>query len=161
MKKMRNTVLGISIGTRKSGVAVIQDKELIHWQTHSFLGKWSDQKSKKILNRFASYINQYHPGAVMIKVPPKTHHTTTFVILLKKLLFLLQPPGCMVQVSTKKDIKLAIPEITNTETLLKYVVSQYPILQAEYEQECSNAEAYHLRMFEAVLAAHLYKDNPP
>ncbi len=158
---MRNTILGISIGTRTSGIAVIEDTELIHWQTHSFLGKWSEQKARKILQRFSLYLNQYHPQAVIVKVPPTTHQSIPLVTILKALVSLIQPPGCMVQVSTKKDIKERVPEITNTDTLLQYVVSRYPILQTEYEQERASAEAYHLRMFEAVLAAHLYKDNSP
>ena len=88
---------------------------------------------------------------MLVKVPPTTHQSIPVITILKTLVSLIQPPNCMVQVTTKKDIKERVPEITNIDTLLQYVVSRYPMLQTEYKPECASAEPYHLRMFEAVV----------
>lgn len=161
-KKMRSmTILGVSIGTRTSGVAVICDNELIHWQTHSFQGKWGASKAKKIQKRFEKYLTQYQALMVIVKVPPVTHQSTAILTIIKGLLSFIQLPGCMVQVTTKAEIKREVPEITNRETLMDYVTKRYPILKTELKQELDKNEPYYIRMFEAVLAAHLYKDKIP
>jgi hypothetical protein len=63
----------------------------------------------------------------------------------------------MVACKTKADIKSIVPEVTNTETLMNYVTRHYPILLPEQAQELNSRQSYHLKMFEAVLAAHVTK----
>lgn len=152
-------ILGISLGTRDSGVAIISHGQLIHWKTHSFHERWSAAKLNDILIRFDRYITQFQIRHVVIKIPPATHHSKEFLLLLKKLSELVKYRGCMVAHQTKVDIKNQVPEVTNAGTLMEYVTRYYPILQPEQAQELAGRQSYHIKMFEAVLSAHVYKEN--
>lgn len=150
-------ILGISLGTRETGIALLSHGQLIQWKTHSFHGEWSDNKLNTIIARYDRYIIQYRVRQVVIKIPPATHHSKAFLNLLKKLSELIVYRGCMVACKTKADIKSMVPEVTNTETLMNYVTRYYPILLPEQAQELKSRQPYHLKMFEAVLAAHVVK----
>jgi len=150
-------ILGISLGTREAGIALLSHGQLIQWKTHSFHGVWSDNKLNTIIARYDRYITQYRVRQVVIKIPPVTHHSKAFLTLLKKLSELIVYRGCMVACKTKSDIKSMVPEVTNTETLMEYVTRHYPILLPEQAQELNSRQPYHLKMFEAVLAAHMFK----
>jgi RNase H-fold protein (predicted Holliday junction resolvase) len=153
-------ILGISLGTRDNGIALISQGQLIHWQLHSFQGVWSDNKLHIMLKRIDRYITHYRVRTVVIKIPPATHHTEAFLTLLKKVTELIQYRGCLVACKTKEDIKGMVPEVTNTDSLMEYVTRHYPILLPEQAQERANRHPYQIKMFEAVLAAHLHRKHP-
>jgi RNase H-fold protein (predicted Holliday junction resolvase) len=150
-------ILAISLGTRDSGVALLSQGQLIHWKTHTFHGTWSTDKLNDILLRFDRYITRYRIQHVVVKIPPPTHHSKAFLLLLKQLSELVQYRGCMVACHTKEDLKAFVPEVTNAMTLMSFVTRHYPILLPEQAQELASRQPYHIKMFEAVLAAHVYK----
>lgn len=150
-------ILAISLGTRDSGVALLSHGQLVHWKMHTFHGTWSTDKLNGILVRFDRYITRHRVAHVVIKIPPSTHHTKAFLTLLKQLSELVQYRGCMIACHTKEDLKALVPEVTNTITLMEYVTRYYPILSPEQAQELASRQPYHIKMFEAVLAAHVYK----
>jgi RNase H-fold protein (predicted Holliday junction resolvase) len=152
-------ILAISLGTRDSGIAIISYGQLVHWKMHTFHERWSNEKLTYILGRYDRYITQHRIQHVVIKIPPATHHSKALLSLLKKLSELLQSRGCITACQTKADIKEIVPEVTNTKTLMEYVVRQYPILLPEQTQELLSRQPYHIKMFEAVLAAHVYKQG--
>lgn len=152
-------ILSISLGTRDSGIALLSHGQLIHWQLHTFHERWSQEKLAYMLARYDRYIAQYGIRHVVIKIPPVTHHSKTFLMLLKKLSDLVQHRGCIVACQTKADIKNLVPEVTNTKTLMEYVTKHYPILLPEQARELASRQKYHIKMFEAVLAAHVYKER--
>ncbi|MEO7214190.1 MAG: hypothetical protein ABIX36_15380 [Mucilaginibacter sp.] len=152
-------ILAISLGTRTSGIALLSHGQLAYWRTHTFSGKWSADKCNDILAKYDRYITRHHIEHVAIKIPPATHHTKALLTLLKKLTQLVQYRGCMVACHTKSDLKAAVPDVANTESLMDYVVKHYPILLPEQAQERTSRQAYHIKMFEAVMAAHLYKQH--
>jgi len=124
---------------------------------HSFHERWSSEKLTYMLSKYDRYIAQYRVRHVVIKIPPASHHSKPFLMLLKKLSELVQLRGCMVACQTKADIKNIVPDVTNTETLMEYVTRHYPILLPEQARELASSQKYHIKMFEAVLAAHVYK----
>ncbi len=150
-------ILSISLGTRDSGIALLSHGQLVHWKMHTFHGTWSSDKLSDILVRFDRYITRYRVQHVVIKIPPATHHTKAFLTLLKQLSELVQYRGCMIACHTKEDLKALVPEVSNTITLMEYVTRHYPILLPEQAQELVSRQPYHIKMFEAVLAAHVYK----
>lgn len=149
-------ILGISLGTTTAGVAVLHDKELIQSQTHSFREVWSEKKADKIVSKFHYYIQQYRIEIVVIKVPPKSHHPPPVVLLLKKLVELCTYKGCMVQTCTKQDLKKRIPGAKNNNDIMFFATTQYPIITPEYTQALAAKNQYHKKLFEAVVAAHLF-----
>lgn len=147
-------VLGISLGTTTSGVAVISGGELIHWHIHSFRDRWSAAKAAAIATRFERYVVQHNPRIIVIKIPPPHHHSTAIKQLLKKVATVLQYQGCMVEYKTKEEVKSVEMKINNHHQLMNYALERYPILLPEYEKAVAGKNHYHAKLFDAVMAAH-------
>jgi len=113
LKMMR--ILGISLGTRDCGVAVISDGAIVEWRRHTFHGTWSEDKLHGIIRRLDRYITRYKVTRVMVKIPPVTHHTEAFRALLEKLTEHIRYRGCLMESITKEELKLKVPEIHNKE----------------------------------------------
>jgi RNase H-fold protein (predicted Holliday junction resolvase) len=152
-------ILGISLGTRTSGIAILDSGKLITWNTLSFRKEWSEHKAQKIISRYDLYLRNHNVTTVVLKVPPVTHHTEALVTLLKKLQSLFTYHGCMVEYKTKSEVKAAIPELRNTRQLIEYTTDLYHCLIPEQVHELRSKNKYHSKMFEAVLVAHLYKST--
>jgi RNase H-fold protein (predicted Holliday junction resolvase) len=147
-------VLGISLGTTTTGIAVLNDGELIYWHTHSFRDKWSPDKAALITSRYGNYVSQYKPKKVVVKIPPVYHHSGAIKQLLEKIKELFSYHGCMVEYKTKDEVKEHIPEVANHNQLMAYAIEHYPILLPEYEQAMAGKNNYHAKLFDAVIAAH-------
>ncbi|MBB5397194.1 hypothetical protein [Mucilaginibacter sp. AK015] len=153
-------ILGISLGTRTSGIAILDSGKLIAWNTLSFRHRWSEKKAHKIVSRYDLYLRNHRVTAVVLKIPPLTHHTEALLTLLKKLQELFTYHGCMVEYKTKAEVKAAIPEVRNTRQLIEYTTDLYHCLIPEQVHELRSKNKYHHKMFEAVLVAHLHKPKP-
>jgi RNase H-fold protein (predicted Holliday junction resolvase) len=151
-------VLGISIGTRVTGIAIINDTELIAWQSHTFPAEWSKAKMEQIINRYEKYIRTHRVTMVVIKIPRLSHHNNALKNLLSKLRSLIAFHGCLVDYTTLNEIKTTLP-IQNSFDIQRFIVRQYPVLLPEYNRERVNKRPYHHKMFEAVLISHLWKDR--
>ena len=152
-------VLGISIGTRSTGVAVLSKEGLVEARTLSFKKSWSEQKAEHIVFKYKRYVLMHSVTVASIKLPPKTHRTSAILSILKKLVGMLEYHGCMVEYKTNKEVKQAIPRIRNATDLMAYTATRYPELLPNIERELVNRNKYHYRMFEAVLVAHLSKEQ--
>jgi RNase H-fold protein (predicted Holliday junction resolvase) len=150
-------ILGISIGTRSSGIAILDSGKLTRWDTLSFKKMWSERKADKIVSKYELYLEAHSVTVVVLKIPPLSHQTEALVILLNKIQELLTYKGCMVEYKTKKEIKKALPEVRNTKQLMNHVVALYPRLTPYYERELKNKNPYYEKIFEAVIVAHLCK----
>jgi len=148
------SILGISLGAKRSGVAVISYETLIHWKVHTTPGVWSDRKLQCILDRYEAYIRKYSVRRVLIKIPPYTHHSPAVSALLQSLLKLCQRYDCIVEYRTKASLQESIPETQRPRELMRYLTYRYPILIHEQNKELKNRWTYQSKMFEAVLAAH-------
>jgi len=156
---MAMVILGISIGTRTSGIAILENGSLQTWNTLSFRNKWSERKADKIIAKYDHYLKRHKVTVVVLKVPPFTHQTEAILTILKKVQDLIGFHGCMVQYKTQAEIKQAIPEIRNGRDLINHTAKLYPILIPEHNRELVNRNSYHDKMFEAVLVAHLYNEG--
>lgn len=152
-------VLGISIGTRVTGIAIINNTELIAWQSHSFPAQWSKPKMEQIIARYEKYIRTHRVMMVVIKIPRLSHHNAALRSLLSKLRSLLTFHGCMMDYTTLNELKTTLPHIQNSSDIQDFTLNQYPVLLPEYSRERVNKRPYHHKMFEAVLIAHLWKDR--
>jgi len=152
-------ILGISIGTRASGIAVISGKGLIQWNTLSFKDSWSTKKGEHIIGKYEKFLKDHNVAVVVLKIPRVSHHTEAILNLLQKIQSIIAYHGCMVEYKTQAEIKTAIPEIRNKSELIIHTASLYPILLKEQTRELSSKNSYHDKMFEAVLVAHLWKQE--
>src|SRR5688500_4277231 len=69
MKDHQDTVLGLSIGTRRVGFAVFEDTELVEWGIKSFNSKYSVEKCNKIIKSVERMIKAYAITVIALKVP--------------------------------------------------------------------------------------------
>lgn len=148
-------ILGISLGTTTAGIAIMDEKELVHWQTHSFRAVWSDRKADGIVARLGSYLTRYRVQVVVVKLPPKSHQPYSVSQLLKKVVELCSYHGCMVQTTTKKELKAKIAGAKNHSDIMSFAIFHYPIITHQYQRALSRKNHYHKKLFEAVVAAHL------
>jgi len=151
-------VLGISLGTTTTGVAVVSGSQLLHARIHSFRDTWSDEKVVVITSRYERYLNQYRPKIVVVKVPPRHSHTEAIKHLLKKVATLFEYHGCMVEYTTKAEVRIAINNARNHREVMRHLTDMYPILRPENDRAIAGKNRYHAKLFDAVSAAHLGKE---
>lgn len=152
-------ILGISIGTRTSGIAIISKRGLISWNTLSFKNTWSENKANHIIRKYEKYLHKQAVTVVVLKVPRISHHTEAIMSLLQKVNAIVAKHGCMVEYKSQEQIKTAVPHIKNQRDLIIHTANLYPVLMGNQEKELNNRNSYHDKMFEAVLVAHLWKEE--
>jgi len=152
MPKKILKILAINPGTRYVGTAVFEGPELLDWRVKVIKGKWSKEKSKKLMMVVRSLIEQYEPDVLAIK---KLHHCRSSVNLNRSV-------SRIKQLSKRKGLKLyqySIKELeafffpgkkANKRRLAETLTSKYPVLLHEFNKERNNRNSYHIRMFEAV-----------
>jgi len=148
-------VLGISLGSRTTGVAVINDNELLVARSLTLRNKNSTIHTSTLDN----YIRQYKIFMVVIKLPPLTHLSDRIKELLHGCLALFQYHGCMVEYKDTTVIKASMPDIRNKSRLIQFVSGTYPQLAPVQAKELANRQKYHEKMFEAVMVAHLCRQE--
>ena len=154
-------ILGISIGTRSSGIAILDNGSLMAWNTLSFKDAWSEKKAERIVAKYEAYLRGHGVTMVVLKIPPFSHQTAAVLTLIKKIQGIVVYHGCMVEYKTKQDIKLAVPEVRNTHAIMEHATTLYPALAESLAREKASRNQYHSRMFEAVMVAHLCSEQPP
>ncbi len=148
-------VLGISIGTRRNGVAVIRGSELESAQIHSICGKWSSKKREAFIGVFRRYVSRYCIDTIVIKIPKQSHFTLALKQLIRAVDEYVKKQGCLIEYTTIENIKHAEPSIKNRNHLREFVVSRYPELAHEKNRDIRNKQPYYMKLFEATIVAHI------
>ncbi len=149
-------ILGISLGTRTIGMAMIVNGTLVDWYTKSFKQQWSDEKKELILETIDRMLEWYGIDSFAIKVPNLLEQHPTVSELYREINFLAQQKGIITEAYTIDSLKeFCGIDVYNKETLRKKVVSWYPELQFEFDSDSEKKNGYHTKLFEAVLAARL------
>jgi RNase H-fold protein (predicted Holliday junction resolvase) len=151
------TVLGISIGTVRTGVCVLQNDTILDRHIHVFDATWSENKLRIIMNRYEQYFQKYRPGAVMLKVPPSKYHKLAVAVIIKGLDRLAKKYDCMFDLITKGEIKDALC-MESSQDMGMYAATLYPDLARLYEKDKGGIRNYNKKLYEAVLCAHIYKE---
>ncbi len=149
------TILGISIGTTRTGVCVMRDGVLIDRQTHNFPTVWSDNKLRIIINQYKRYIRKRQVKAIIVKVPPPRKQTKATKLILKRLEALAKEHSCHFDLITKNEMQHQL-HLHSTKALTECARLLYPELNAIYQKGEMNDHRYYKKLFEAVLAAHIF-----
>lgn len=152
------TILGISIGSTRTGVCVLRDGILIDRQIHSYHTVWPDNKLRIIINRYKRYIRKWQVKAIIVKVPPPRKHTKATKLILKRIEALAKEHSCSFDLITKLEIKEVLG-LHSTTALNECARLLYPGLNFVYEKGELNDHSYYKKLFEAVLAAHSYQER--
>lgn len=152
------TILGISFGTTRTGIAVLKNGTLLDRNIHSFKTVWSEKKVKKIIGRYRQYILKANVTAVIVKIPPLHKHTKATTTLLELIELLAKEYYCDFDLITRTEIKDVL-NLRTTDEMILFAKQLYPARLESLETEMQNEQSYHKKLYEAVLSAHIFKER--
>lgn len=147
-------VLGISLGTRIIGIAVIRDDRLLHWQVRKFKGAWSPKRTQQILVFISQFVRKHEIRLIAVKVPTHGYLSLGLVDLVAEL-------GMYASIANLDMRSFRIHELKeffakkslNRKEMMHSICERFPFLECTYYKEIENRKEYHSKMFEAILAA--------
>lgn len=146
-------ILGISIGTRTIGIAIIRDKELIHWQTKRLRNAWSQKKCELLISFIEQLICQYKVIAIGVKVPPKGHYSKGLIELISELCAIVANKGIPLKSYRIQELKrFCSQKSLNRIEMMQCIIERFTFLNHNCERELNNRHSYHIKMFEGILA---------
>jgi RNase H-fold protein (predicted Holliday junction resolvase) len=152
------TILGISVGTTRTGVCVLKNGILLDRHIHNYQATWSDNKLRIVTERYKRYILKRNVTAIIVKIPPLKKHTKAITKIIKRVEALAKEYSCEFDLVTKTEIK-HITAMRSTNELIEYARRLYPELIAMYEKGKANDHSYYQKLYEAILAAHIYQER--
>jgi Holliday junction resolvasome RuvABC endonuclease subunit len=155
MVKKDLNVIGINPGTRYLGIAIFQNSELLDWRIKTFPGKWTKEKTDKILAIIRQQIEHYDIKKIIIKKLHPSRSSKNLKFLVAKMTALVRRRRIDTQRFSIKELeKTFVGDMKpNKQNLAESIVRQYPALVPELNKEKSSKNSYHLRMIEAVALA--------
>lgn len=158
MPKAR-TILGISLGTRSIGIAIIKNRQLNDCRIKTFPEKWSERKQKRIVTFLSSVLHGYHIQTLAIKLPHPIRGSRWLCGLLTEIQSIASRLHIDVHIYYIEDIKWLCNEVGNKKELGEYIVQLYPEVRYEYEKDKNDKHGYYIKLFEAIASAHLSVDK--
>ncbi|WP_419788825.1 hypothetical protein HDF24_11325 [Mucilaginibacter sp. X4EP1] len=152
------TILGISVGTTRTGVCVLKDEILLDRHIHSYPAAWSDNKLRIIANRYRQYVLKHNVTAIIVKIPRLKNHTKAISQLLKRIEALATEYHCEFDLITKSELK-DVTGMRSTSELIEYARQLYPELVAMYDKGKANDHSYYQKLYEAILSAHIFQER--
>jgi RNase H-fold protein (predicted Holliday junction resolvase) len=152
------TILGISLGTARTGVCVLKDEVLIDKQMHEFNDTWSDSKLRIIINCYKRYILKHNVTAIIVKIPPLDKIKKPLSLMMKHLEKLAKKQHCEFDLTTKFELKHRIG-VRSTKELIAYTTLLYPELSTMFDKGVKNEHSYYKKLFEAIIAAYIYQER--
>jgi len=154
------TILGISIGTRDTGVCIMENEVLINWHIHVFKHSWSKHKLHLIIQQYKRYIVKHNVNAIMVKMPQLNKDSKELASIRNKLVILAKEYNCSIDFILKSEIKNRLV-LQNTNEIIEIAVRYYPVLEHVHKKGIPNKHSYYKKLYEAVLGAHLYRIMHP
>ncbi|HYV90918.1 MAG TPA: hypothetical protein VE978_04010 [Chitinophagales bacterium] len=147
---MASTILGISLGTKLIGIAILRDGELVEHRVRTFKKRWSKDKEKAIHFFIEKLIEYYSVSHVALK-------TSDPLKASKRLNHLHEN----IKQAIEKKIELhnySLPTVKlglaikshNKNSFMEQIAERYPELRKTYLKEINNRHSYYERTFEAI-----------
>jgi hypothetical protein len=150
----RNTVLGISPGTKYLGISVFRQGELIEYKVKTYYGKISKKKLQRIMNTIHETIDGYGVESIAVKVPEgiiRSKEVRQIISDIEKISTAKQLRIFRCNISGLKQACLE-EKITSRQGLVEYLMQKYPELSFVEQNGGLNRHVYYGKMFEAVAA---------
>lgn len=144
--------LGISLGTRLTGLALVTGRMLELWQVKNFDEKWSEKKLSHIVKTLERYLEDYLILSVTIKVSEPCRSSFALERLTEALMRLCERKGIKVDTCTTNDLK-SFCASRNRREMMDYVTQLYPELDHVRGKASRIKKVYYVKIFEAVLSA--------
>lgn len=151
---MDGSVIGVSLGTRIAGIAVMKRKELLVYKVKTFKGVWSKEKENEIIDLFERIFEHYQAKHLGIKIISPLHSSKAVDDLIGSLIQRAKEKGIKVSSFPLYEIKKSLG-LSKRQNVNEYVVNKYLELRKEYEHEQNSFNVYYTKMFEAIAIAEL------
>lgn len=151
-------VLGVSPGTRKIGIAVLDDNgKLCYWQLHTFPESWSETKHKRMLRTITKHMNRYKVRQVAIKIPDELPVSKPYVQLVGSINVVCEMRKIKAQYFTLSEFKQGyFPDrVVTKRELINYLSSQHPEPDAQQQKGQRKNTQYYDKVYEALGVARL------
>jgi|SRR5690606_1087629 len=150
-----NIVLGISLGTRYVGIALLRNGFLTDCRIKPFLSSWSKDKETEILDYLEKYLITNGIQTIAQKFSNPDRSSPQLLDLERGFLKIIDEYQIKIFSYTISDIKELCQNSKNHHELSDFLSERYPYLYTAYNKERKQRKEYYKRMFEAVAAAHL------
>jgi RNase H-fold protein (predicted Holliday junction resolvase) len=149
------TALGISLGTRSLGLAVMESGELVEWKVKSFKERWSGEKRTAILSSVWQLCDYYDVCLLVVKKINPLHSSPQLDRLMRTLIRESKRHGVKVKLLSlaELDYDLRSKKKQTKANVAEQVAEKHPELRAEYLKERNRQREYYTKMFEAVALA--------
>ena len=144
--------LGLSLGTRLTGLVLMTGRSLELWKVKNFDQRWSEKKLSYIVKALEYYMDDYLIESVTIKIPEPCRSSFALERLTEALLRLCERKGIRADTCTTPDLK-SYCHVRNRRELMDYVTRLYPELGHVRGKAGRVKKVYYVKIFEAVLAA--------
>ncbi len=153
-------ILGISLGTRLIGMAVVYDGELYDFRIRTFYGPWTEKKRRSIVGTIRNTVQRYGVASLSVKSPKPAYCSQSINDLLSDVRQLSDELGMTVKVCTISALKERCNGTLggNKQALIQTMVDKYPQykqLAELYIKERDNRSAYYTKLFEAIACTEL------
>ncbi len=148
-------IIGISLGTRLLGIAIVYDGTLYDFRVRTFYGSWNETKRSKIIAAIRKAIEQYAITALVIKIPRPKHRSLRIQELQDDIRQLSEQLGIKLTICTINCLRDRYNGNTrpNKRVLVESIISKYPQhrqLAKLNVREHNSRRAYHIKIFEAI-----------
>lgn len=154
---MRN-ILGVSLGTRFMGTAVIYNGELTDFRVRTFYGPWTEKKQKDILETIRKTVVRYQIAGINVKTPKPSHCSQNILAVMSDLRQLSGELGislttCTITALTERH---TMDARGNKQTLVQAICRKYPE-HRQLSSLCAKKRVHrtlnYVKMFEAIACA--------
>ncbi len=149
--------MAINPGARYLAIAIFDGVKLREWRMKSLQGKGAENRSVKVTDILAGFIDRYRPAALAIKRLHPSRSSAGLNLLAADIRDYCQSQGMRVYSYSIGELEntLLLDSQTNKKELAKVMAAIYPELTPELKREESNRNAYFVRLFEAVALGHI------
>ena len=153
-------ILGISLGTRLMGLAVVYDGELTDFRVRAFFGAWNDAKRSEMIKAIVQTVQQFGIKKIVVKTPKPCYCSQSINDLTNDIIALSEKYNIRVIVCTISMILRSQQERTlkNKQSLIKSIICKYPQhkqLAKLYAKEQKNNAPYYVKLFEAIACTEM------
>jgi hypothetical protein len=153
-------ILGISLGTRFMGMAVMYDGELTDFRVRTFYKAWTAEKQGEMIQVLRKVVDRYGITRIVVKSPRPSHCSQNIQELLRDIQ----------RVSAERGIQVATCTITvlkqrymgagrgNKQALVQAIVQKYPQhrqLAVIAGKKRSHRTLSYVKLFEAIACTEL------
>lgn len=149
------TVLGISLGTRTIGIAMVRHQQLIDYRVKTFKGKWTKGKLDHIVAVLEDIIITQGVTYIAFKIPPLNRRSDALETLKETLIELAKNHKISIKSFDIHDIKKFCKNQPNREGIIQFLSEKHAQLYRELCKENKNRNGYYIKLFEAVGVAFM------